>query len=218
MECLLFTVCVMSGARLVSKQGMGKTERHPAMRCLFGQRGKLVFGDGILTKQFHLLQIRFQAAQQCKRSLLLWVFYAFWPCGQGLKRFVDNLSLARSVYLWTGLKVAVSISRGSIRGDDWVTTGNRASADWNAVRIWKKSWKQCTATGVNVSASLLPGKGRRDAAGQTWPPLSFTKALRLFLKQHCVTRAAEACFMSSRSRVQTGQLIACCYQWGEQRL
>lgn len=26
MECLLFTVCVMSGPRSVSKQGMGKTE------------------------------------------------------------------------------------------------------------------------------------------------------------------------------------------------
>lgn len=46
-------------------------------------------------------------------------------------------------------------------------------------------------------------------------PCPFRKALRLFPKQHRVARAAEACFMSSRSRVQTGQLIACCYQWGE---
>lgn len=70
MECLLFTVCVMSGARSVSKQGMGKTERHPAMLRLFGQRGELAFGDGFLTKQFHLSQIGLQAAQQCKPSLL----------------------------------------------------------------------------------------------------------------------------------------------------
>lgn len=54
MECLLFTVCVMSEACSVSKQGMGKTERHQAMLRLFGQGGKLVFGEGILTKQFHL--------------------------------------------------------------------------------------------------------------------------------------------------------------------
>ncbi len=39
MECLLFTVCVMSGAHSVSKQGMGKTERHPAMLYLFGGGG-----------------------------------------------------------------------------------------------------------------------------------------------------------------------------------
>lgn len=82
MECLLFTVCVMSEARSVSKQGMGKTERHPAMLRLFGQGGgKLVFGDGILNKQFHLSQIRLQAAQQCERSLLQWVFNVFWACG-----------------------------------------------------------------------------------------------------------------------------------------
>lgn len=41
MECLLFTVCVMSGAHFVSKQGMGKTERHSAMLRLFGRRGRI---------------------------------------------------------------------------------------------------------------------------------------------------------------------------------
>lgn len=35
-----------------------KPERHPAMLRLFGQRGKLVFGDSFLTKQLHLSQIR----------------------------------------------------------------------------------------------------------------------------------------------------------------
>lgn len=77
MECLLFTVCVMSGARSVSKQGMGKTERHPAMLCLFGQGGKLVFGDGLLTKQFHLSQIRLQAAQQCQRNVVHLMYLMF---------------------------------------------------------------------------------------------------------------------------------------------
>lgn len=70
MECLLFTVSVMSGVCSVSKQGMGKTERHPAMLCLFGQGEKLVFGAGVLTKQFHLSQIRLQATQQCERGVL----------------------------------------------------------------------------------------------------------------------------------------------------
>lgn len=118
MECLLFTVCVMSEARSVSKQGMGKTERPPAMLRVFGQWGKLVFGDGILNKQFHLSQIRLQAAQQCERSLLQWVFNVFWPCGVRFKRLVDNLSgsyLVR-VPLWDGQKVAVF--QGCMCGDD----------------------------------------------------------------------------------------------------
>lgn len=50
------------------------------------------------------------------------------------------------------------------------------------------------------------------------PPWSFSKTLGLFPKQRRVSRAAKACFMLSRPRVQAGQLIACCYQWGEQRL
>ena len=63
MECLLFTVCVMSGALSVSKQGMGKTEGAPSnVLCLFGQGQKLAFGARILTKQFHLSKIRLQAA------------------------------------------------------------------------------------------------------------------------------------------------------------
>lgn len=133
MECLLFTVCVMSGARSVSKHGMGKTERHPALQRLFGQRGKLVFGDGILTKQFHLSQIRLRAAQQCKQSLLQWVFNVFWPCGLWLKRLMVNLVLASLVHvsLWKGQKVSVSIWR--TWGDDWVCTENSASPSWNEV-------------------------------------------------------------------------------------
>lgn len=63
MGCPLFTVFVKSGAHFVSKQGMGKKEQHPAMLCLFRQKGKLVFRDGILTKQFHLFHIKLQAAQ-----------------------------------------------------------------------------------------------------------------------------------------------------------
>lgn len=67
----------------------------------------------------------------------------------------------------------------------------------------------CCWGGVNLSPSLLEDtRRRRDTDGEMWPLSPFSKALRLFPKQHCVTRAAEACFMSSRSRVQTGQLIA----------
>lgn len=70
MVSLLFTVCVMSRVCSISKKGLGKTARHPAMQLLFVQRGKLVFGDGILTKQFHLSRFRLQAAQQCKALLV----------------------------------------------------------------------------------------------------------------------------------------------------
>lgn len=89
-SCLWSVCCLLSvwclAPRSTSKQGMGKTERHPAVLGLFRQGGKLVFRDEILTKQFHLSCIRLQAAQQCEWSLILQVFHVFWPCGSWASR------------------------------------------------------------------------------------------------------------------------------------
>lgn len=80
MECLLFTACVMSECLLRLQTRPGKDKRGTQQCCVCldkterrGVKGGeeeeggagLVFGDGILTKQFHLSQIGLQAAQQC---------------------------------------------------------------------------------------------------------------------------------------------------------
>lgn len=83
MECLLFTVCVMSEACSVSKQGMGKTERHPAMLCLFGRGG----GGEISVWRWNPGQTIPPVADQVAGSSAMRVCYIcvfnvfFWPCG-----------------------------------------------------------------------------------------------------------------------------------------
>lgn len=73
--------------------------------------------------------------------------------------------------------------------------------------------------GVNLSPSLLQDRrGRRDTGGEMWPLRPLGEAQRLFPKQRRVTRAAGACFMWSRSRVQTGQLIAVVISGGSRGL
>ena len=69
MECLLFTVCVMSGARRCLQTRPGKDGEAPSNAAfVWTGGGGSVFGDGFLTKQFHLSLIRLQAAQQCEES------------------------------------------------------------------------------------------------------------------------------------------------------
>lgn len=114
MECLLFTVCVMSGARSVSKQGMGKTERHPAMLRLFGRRGGISVWRWNPDQTIPPVadQVAGSSAMQAECDTLSILCFLVLCCVT--EETCGYCSLLGQVFLWEGQKVAVSIRRGAV--------------------------------------------------------------------------------------------------------
>ena len=185
-SCLWSACCLLSvwclGPCSVSKQGMGKTVRHPAMQRLFGMRGKCVFE---VKSWPNNRTCRRSGSRQLSNAGSLLVFHVFWPSGLWL-RLEDHLRSSGSVSVSLG-KVSVSIcsnfgvmtvsGQGTIRHHRGMTlTDARLKENLKIICLCG-----CKSTTTTPPPPVKRQRGR-DADGEMWPPWPFSKALRLFPK------------------------------------